>query len=329
MQHFLLVATSVFLALLTCNPAQAGGEAGTGGGFHLGGYTSAAINLLPGGKAQAEVKDLSLFLSWDGNGRWRFFSEAEVENPLTWEEGSSLTARHAFFDVERLYADYTVSERLSVRAGRFLTPVGRWNLIHADPLVWTTYRPLVTEQLFPLNANGMMLYGAVPFSDKVLEYSVYAEAVRDMRRSQDETLYEGTRGVRLALSGGLDVGMSLMDFEAETSGHPHYRLVGLDFATARNGWEASGEVYQRFQLGSGDGGSGGYLQGVAPLGGRWFAVGRYESLHEPAESSTKRWLIGAAWRPDEKHVLKLEYVTGGKEFSESPPGFMASFAVLF
>ena len=33
---------------------------------------------------------------------------------------------------------------------------GRWNLIHAAPLVWTTLRPLATSRLFPTSVNGAM-----------------------------------------------------------------------------------------------------------------------------------------------------------------------------
>lgn len=329
MNRFLRVFASVASTLLLCNPAYAGEEGSIAEGIHLGGYASANLNLHPGGKAEATVSETSLFLSWDGNGRWRLFSELEIENPLHWHEGASLSTGKADFDVERLYADYVYSERATFRIGRFLTPVGRWNLIHADPLVWTTRRPLATERLFPLNVNGLMVQGALPFNDSELEYAVYTEAVHDMRHGQDEIPFENTRGARLALTGTVDIGLSLLDFSEETPGNPHYRLLGLDFSATRNGWEASGEVFQRFRVGGTDAGSGGYLQGVAPLGSRWFAVGRLETLQRPAEGSIQRWLVGAAWRMDEKRVFKLDYMGGDAERSGAPKGMFASFAVLF
>lgn len=333
MNRFLWVFASVASVLLLCNPAYAGEGVVFADDFHVGGYASANLNLHPDGMAEASASEASLFMSWDGNGRWRLFSELEIENPLHWSEGASISTRKAHFDVERLYADYVYSERATLRMGRFLTPVGRWNLIHADPLVWTTHRPLVTERLFPLNINGLMLQGALPFGGGALEYYVFGEAVHDMRRNRDEIPFESTRGTRLAFSGSSEVGLSLLDFWEEIPGNPHYQLLGLDFFTSHHGWEASGELFRRFRVdtvnGNVDAGRGGYLQGVAPLGSRWFAVGRLEAVQRPTEGPIRRWLIGTAWRIDGKHVLKLDYMGGDTERREAPKGLFASFAVLF
>jgi hypothetical protein len=333
MNRFLCICTSVASALLLCNLAYAEDEGAITDGIRVGGYASGNLNLHPGGLVEASASEASLFLSWEGTGRWRLFSELEVENLLHWREGASLSTHKADFDVERLYADYVYSERATLRMGRFLTPVGRWNLIHADPLVWTTRRPLATERLFSLNVNGIMLQGVLPLGAGALEYSVYSEAVHDMHHGNDEIPFEKTRGARLAFSGPAEVGLSLLDFREETLGNPHYRMLGLDFSAGHGGWEASGEVFRRFRVGesngSPDAGSGGYLQGVAPLGARWFAVGRLEAMQRPAEASIQRWLVGAAWRIDEKRVLKLDYMGGNAERPEAPKGMFASFAVLF
>lgn len=333
MNRLLCICASVASALLLCNLAYAEDEGAITDGIHIGGYASGNLNLHPGGSLEATVSEASLFLSWEGKGRWRVFSELEVENLLHWRGDSSLSARNPDLDIERLYADYIYSERATLRMGRFLTPVGRWNLIHADPLVWTTHRPLATERLFPLNVNGLMLQGSLPFNGSELEYAVYTEAVHDMHHSQDEIPFENTRGARLALTGTVDIGLSLLDFSEETPGNPHYRLLGLDFSAEHDGWEATGEVFRRFRVGgnnnSPDAGSGGYLQGVAPLGARWFAVGRLEAMQRPAEPSIQRWLVGVAWRMDEKRVLKLDYMGGNAERPEAPKGMFASFAVLF
>lgn len=331
MNRFLWVFASVASVLLLCNPAFAGAETAFAEDLHVGGYASANLNLHPGGTAEATVSEASLFMSWDDEGRWRMFSELEIENPLHWNEGRSPASHKAHFDVERMYADYAYSESATLRGGRFLTPVGRWNLIHADPLVWTTHRPLATERLFPLNINGLMLQGALPLDSGALEYSLFGEALHDMRRNRDEIPFENTRGARLAFSGPVEAGLSLLEFQEEFGANLHYRLLGLDFFTSHKGWEMSGEVFRRFFAGdgSGDAGKGGYLQGVAPLGGRWFAVGRVETMQRPAEGFIRRWLVGTAWRIDEKRVIKFDYMGGNAERPEAPKGLFASFAVLF
>ncbi|MFJ5446761.1 hypothetical protein ACIKP9_11025 [Methylobacillus methanolivorans] len=332
--HLLLVA-SVALSLSICKIAAAADEADTGpgflDGFKLGGYSSAGINLHPGGKADARLNEVSLFVTWDNGGRLRFFSELEVEKPLTWYSGEGTTGRDSYFDVERFYLDYNLSEKLNLRSGRFLTPTGRWNVVHAAPLVWTSSRPLVTSRLFPEAVNGFMVYGAAPFSDKAFEYKFFMEAVQERHRDRDDSIpYKDSKGMRFEITGKFNWGLSLLETAEDLRySATRYRMVGLDFMVQHKGWEFSGETLQRFYTNGHDGGSGAYLQVVAPLQDHWFAIGRVENFNRPAEGSSERWVVGAAWRPVPSRILKLEYVGGDQERLESPKGFMASFAILF
>ena len=111
---------------------------------------------------EAAIDEISLILRWENDGRFKFFGELELERPISWNDNERISHKNAYLDLERLYLDYNLSEKLNLRAGRFLTPAGRWNLLHAAPLVWTTTRPLVTSRLFPASTNGLMLYGSVP-----------------------------------------------------------------------------------------------------------------------------------------------------------------------
>lgn len=328
MNRFLGAFASVAIALLACNPAHAAEDVADDG-FHLGGYLSVNFHKQPGGSSGVLLDELSLFVSWDGSERWRFFSELEIEEPLHWREGESISDDDFYFDIERIYADYVYSESATLRMGRFLTPIGRWNLIHAAPLVWTTQRPLATENLFPLNINGIMLQGARPMGNNVLEYAVYGELVHDMYEDDHEIPYENPFGARLALSGKVEVGLSLLDFHEEVPGNPHYRMLGLDFSAARNGWELMAEVFQRDRSGGGRAGSGGYVQGIAPLGAGWFAVGRLERVHRPEDDTIERWLLGATWRVNENTLVKVDYTGGSDERPDAPKGMFASFAVMF
>lgn len=325
------LAASVFLALVAGNPAAAAESEASQSGWRFGGYSSASVIFPPADKTEARLDELSLLVSWDNNTRWRLFSEIELEQPVTWREGES-THVQTRIDVERLYGEYSFSGLLNLRMGRFLTPVGRWNQIHAAPLVWTTIRPMATQQLFPLNIDGLMVHGAVALEQlgwggNSLEYSAYVELVRDMEEDKNEPDFRRTSGARMVFNSVVDIGLSVARFEEDIAGNPRYRLLGLDFATGRNGWEASGEIYKRFE--HGDGGHGGYLQGVAPLGGAWSALARYELFQTPDNDSRERWLIGAAWKPRNNDILKIEYVSGDDTVSYSPKGFMASYAILF
>jgi hypothetical protein len=328
---FFSVAASVVAAWLACNPAAADETTpGAEQNLRVGGYASGGFSVHPGGRAAAELHDLSLLLNWDAGGRWRFFSELELESPLTWEEGGAITSKYAEFDIERLYADYSMNGALNVRGGRFLTPIGRWNVIHAAPLVWTTNRPAATEELFPKELNGLMLYGTLPLSEGALDYALFGEALSEQKEDRDERNYEKARGVRLGYTGIAEVGMTLSEFEEDTLGQPRYRMLGLDFYKAVNGWEFSGEAYRRFKRSDdNDRSGGGYLQAVAPLGNRWFGIGRVENLRLPDEGNEGRWLVGTAWRWKTNQIFKMEYAGGRDEHPEMPRGFAASYAILF
>jgi hypothetical protein len=298
-------------------------------GFSLGGYAAAQANVYPGGDADAAIRDLSLFLSWEGDSRWRFFSELELEKPLYWQSGSGFTVTDSKLNLERLYLDYNLSEAVNLRAGRFFNPVGRWNLIHADPLVWTTTRPLATTRLFPQSTNGFMAFGSKSINAQTIDYSVYVEALKNENKDRNLGEAEGTKGLHLALSGEKNLGLSILEFTEHTPSDTKYRVLGLDFQTKINGWELSTEAFQRYKTNGNNGGSGGYIQAVAPIAGNWFAVTRLDTIQIPKEDNTSRWLIGAAWKRTIDQVFKIEYVGGTKELPESPKGLITSFSILF
>ena len=104
-------------------------------GFRLGGYANAEIMAAGQLPWQFQVNDLSLFVSWDNGSRIRFFSELELADVLTAGEKQPWGAAQTHFESERFYFDGLVNDKLTVRIGKFLTPVGQWNVLHAAPLV--------------------------------------------------------------------------------------------------------------------------------------------------------------------------------------------------
>lgn len=297
--------------------------------FSLGGYSNAEMNVHPGGKVEGAINEIGILLSWENNSRFHFLTELDIDRPISFNKDDTSIGKDSYLDLERFYFDYNLSEKLNVRAGRFLTPAGRWNLVHAEPLVWTTTRPLVTSRLFPTAVNGLMFYGAMPLADNAFEYSFYVEGLKDQVVNNKEIPFEDTKGARFTLSGKVNWGLSLLEFRESIPNSPEFHMVGLDFLVQHQGWEFSGEAFQRYYNNYSDGGSGAYLQGVAPLGNQWFAVARVENYMRPEEGSTARWLIGSAWRMSPSKIFKIEYVGGNEESTESPKGLLASFSILY
>jgi hypothetical protein len=102
-------------------------------GLTIGGYGTLRYEEPHNQPREFSASALSMFLSWD-SGKWvSFFSELELEDFAVVREGHKFGSRSNPFEIERLYADVTFSNLVNIRLGKFLTPIGRWNLIHADP----------------------------------------------------------------------------------------------------------------------------------------------------------------------------------------------------
>jgi hypothetical protein len=321
--------SSLALSAVLCKPAFADEAISWTDNFKLGGYASAGVILPRGQEAEAAINEISLILTWQNDSRLSFFGELELERPLAWNDDKKFSHKEGHLDLERLYFDYNLSEKLNFRAGRFLTPNSRWNLLHASPLVWTSTRPLATSELFPTGTNGAMLFGAIPFMKGAFEYKLFGELLEDQEQDGDEREFEHVRGARFSYKNQSDIGVSVLSFREKGVNSASYRMLGIDFITQVKDIEISGEAFQRFNTNNKDGGSGAYLQTAVPIVSDWYWITRLETFQRPDEGSAKRWLLGATWRVKPTQLLKLEFTGGSGDQPESPRGFLGSFALFF
>jgi hypothetical protein len=302
-------------------------------GIRLGGYASAHIDGFGKSPWSFDISDLSLFVSWDNGSKFRFFSELEVEDVLTAGEHQNLSTKAADFRLERLYLDYLVNENLTVRIGKILTPVGQWNLVHADPLVWTTNRPVSTDNLFSEHASGIMLHGNVPVGKRSLDYSFYADYSSSLDPKYTEgPIFDNAVGFRLrySIDDHLKIGFSYADFALKDSRSIRNHLAGLDLAWTYQRYAINSEiVYRNNSSSSSNNLWQGYVQGVSPIAGNFYAVGRYEFFDQTAGKFGQVGVVGLAYRPIPPLVWKLEYQFGENNRELAPDGLFASFAVLF
>lgn len=304
-----------------------------GTGFNLGGYASVVFANDRQSPWRLSTDDLSLFIRWEGDSRWRLFSELDLEDPLSYTPDDGLTTRHAYLGLERLYADYSYSERVNVRLGKFLTPIGRWNTLHAAPLVWTTSRPLITERTFPTNATGAMLYGTVSAFAHEMDYAVYTALSEDWRPNPVLDPFEEAYGLRimLPLSGLGEFGVSFANFEQRESVGERKNLLGMDYFRTIGRAEVSGEFAYRY---SEDGRNaderGLFVQGVVPLRGRLYGVGRYEWYDPAGVAPGMNILVGGlALRLSPARVVKAEISHVTSNSIQMSDAVQMSFAILF
>jgi hypothetical protein len=301
-------------------------------GLTLGGYATAGYQKLRGVPGRAALDDLSLSAWWEGAGRWKVFSEFDYENTL-----SSRTAQaddeDRYLALERFYVDYAINELATLRAGKFLTPIGRWNLIHASPLVWTTSRPLVTTVAFPTNVTGLMVSGTVQVAASAIDYSVYGSNGDEVRPNPALDTFHEAIGLRVVapISADGQLGFSYVSFEQARSADVRKELYGFDVLWTRNRFEVSAEaVYRVLREPGTRNEGGGFVQVVAPVAERLFAVGRYETYRMSQQTaSTTLWVAGLSYRPNSAVVLKAEWVGSRHNDIGAAEGFLSSISVLF
>jgi hypothetical protein len=299
-------------------------------GLSLGGYTSLNVERPDGGPGDAALDELSLFIVWNPVPRLHLFSELEGEDLLHVDDQGRSGTGQADFILERLYGNFALSDRFNLRLGQFLTPVGRWNLIHAQPLVWTTSRPLSTLLAFDTHTTGGMVYGTVVPQQPALTYAVYGQFFDSLDRPRDDTPKQSrSAGLRLdyALRSQISVGGSYVTWRD----HGEWdHVIGIDADWHNPHLELLSEAVVTAPEGSRSQQWGLYVQAAVPLGGNIYLIGRYEHFAQRAPQPEINLLVPAfAYRPVPYAVFKLEYLFAGQFTTTSPPGLHSAFALLF
>jgi hypothetical protein len=314
-------------------------------GLRGGGYVNVVFSDLQDKPWQFGPHDVSLFLFRDFSSRWSIFSELELGEPFTISDGDFTTA-NAEIDLERTYVDYRFTSRSNLRLGKFLTPIGRWNLIHADPLIWTVSRPLTTAVSFSRHAAGLMLHGTWPMGKTDLDYSLFADdsdfldpsqrdeqAYPDIERDANEqNVFDHALGLRIlyrSFNERLQLGVSAARFQLKGAAQTK-NLIGGDVYWSVGRVEISGESVYRANSGKSDADEwGAFLQLVAPLTQRLYAVGyheRFKSDIAPAIATIDS--VGIAFVPSPPVKIKLEHRGGHHNGPVAPDGWFASFSFL-
>ncbi len=184
--------------------------------IHLGGYGSVVF-----GRSEADAERpatlvdagaAALLLSGTLAPRLSYFGEVEAVSVS--QENWTGRREEQHLEVERLYGEYAFGDALRLRVGRFLTPVGQWNEIHAEPLTWTALRPLTTYRPFAKSTTGVLAAGMLPILGRDLGYAAYIAPPRWSREEGEESGFARAAGGRIAIEllPGLVVGTSVSRF---------------------------------------------------------------------------------------------------------------------
>ena len=296
-------------------------------GLTLGGYSNVTFVRDEGEPARFSLEDLSLFVIYEPIERLRFFSEIEYADVFDIDTKGHVESREESLTVERMYVDLGISDAVNVRAGIFLTPVGRWNVIHAAPLVWTTSRPLTTELPFDPNVTGVMLMGSLFPSTGTVTYGVFDQFAGPIEGNPDFHPADHSVGTRVQYDAdrGWSVGSS---YVAALRNGDWRQLGGVDALWSHRPVEVMGEAV----VNAGEGGRpqwGVYVQPVLALSERLALVFRYEHYAPARPPQVNVMTLGFAFRVVPTVVLKAEYQVVDRHNVAAPAGFRSSVAVLF
>jgi hypothetical protein len=187
-----------------------------GSGTSVGGYVSTEfrseyLNRLARRRSAFDQHRLVPFIFSEITDRLHFGTEIEFEHgtKLEIEDGKAEGAGEV--NVEFATLDYRFAEPLNFRAGVILSPIGRFNLTHDDPINELTDRPLVAREVIPgtLGETGAGFFGTIyPTDRSLVTYEAYIvngftdELVEDALDSRRLDIREapGTRGAESAAS---------------------------------------------------------------------------------------------------------------------------------
>lgn len=324
--------------------------------LHLGGYGSLAFGYsrVDGDSRSSDLTEAAAAVLFSGTLRNRLSYFGELDLASRGSENWTGRQDDRTLEVERLYGEYFFSDALRLRVGRFLTPVGQWNERHAEPLTWTTLRPLTTYRAFAKSSTGFLVAGETMLGSREVGYTAYVAPPSLTRTTAEESAFISAFGSRVALEviPGTYVGASAVafrgsrpddreDLEGEVSGsgedaregreedRTKRALIGLDFLTRFQGAELRGEAVWLSASDTASAQRGAFVQGAIPLVSTLYGVLRVETYDPVVTEPLWTYTLGLTWRAYRRLVLKVDRQITDRRSVRVPDGWFFSISSLF
>lgn len=153
------------------------------GGFEVSGYGEIHANMNQGDDGdQIDIHRFVLDFKYDFSDWITFRSELEVEHAFISDDDGEIS-------LEQFYVDFMLNDKLNVRAGRALAPIGIINQHHEPTLFNGVERPNVDKYIIPTtwSLDGLGIYGDLT---KSLKYQLYIAG------GLDGSKFSATKGIR-------------------------------------------------------------------------------------------------------------------------------------
>ena len=301
-------------------------------GLTVGGFSVVEIDDPEHAGTTVDLDSVTFLVLYQPVDSLRFFTEIEVGDLARYEDGSfHHDPQHV---IERLYVDWSRSDALNLRIGKFQTPVGRYNLVPAEPFVWSSTDPIQLDTAFDEHQTGVALFGTFYPGGNPLRYWLYGQVIDPLDPDGDIT--DRGAGGRLEYGDTLgiwSVGASLLASERDGRWE---RLAGLDAELHLGPLELTSEaVFSTGSIEERDLWSV-YLQGVYHLGEPlpflhgFYLVARFEHFdRDGSHDALNVWDLGLTWYPRTWLVLKGGYRLSNRLTDDVEEGITSSLSVLF
>lgn len=300
--------------------------------LYVGGYFSFEYEDVFDKSRTVRLDDIALML-YGEQGRVGYMLELEANDIYSEALDGSVDDEtvHSHMHIERMYLDYTFSDTLMLRTGKYNSPIGFWNLEPINVLRDTTSNPRITEILFPDFTTGFdMHYSRNDRFDTTMDLMLQATKDLDTLVSHDVyNNFDTDRHFGIGVSGGEEGWAYRLN-----AGYFHRVDEGNDYLYAQAAFRYAEGNY-RIQGAVGTQGTQerssipyvGYLQGLyEPKEGHALIL-RAESYDDRITQQKDTFAVfGYTYRPLYPIAIKAEYQQHSLHDEEM---LMLSLSVLF
>ena len=162
-------------------------------GLSIGGYGEFFVQVPTGTDDSDRFGDMLRFVPYFG---YKFSDKILMNTEIEIEHGSTqanLSGSEGYVAIEFCYLDFLLSEKVNVRAGNLLMPVGFLNEMHEPPFYWGNARPEIERRIIPSTWHelGVGVHGAF---DETFTYRGYLVNGLDARGFDETGIREGRQG---------------------------------------------------------------------------------------------------------------------------------------
>lgn len=210
--------------------------------------------------------------------------------------------------IERLYLNYTLNDVITLRLGKYNTPVGYWNMEPIAIFQASSSQPYLPFLLYPNYATALEISYANPlYSDTTYTLSLQENRDLDERYNNFEVQSHYLVGFEHGFSENLHVKINLGYFRTIDALEFYYQLLALKYES--DTFEITAELGRRTSIYTTPVPYSFYLQGVYNIDEKSGIVSRFESykVDEGAFRQERLGVLGYRFEPIAPLTFKIEY----------------------